>query len=181
MRALTGLLLLLTAASAAAAELREMRLMDGPEATRAVFDFDVATTPKLFTLANPDRVVIDFADARRGPGMPAASAGKGLVKSVRTGPRETGLRVVLDVGEKVAPQSFGLEASEGYGYRLIVDLMPKQPHRAALPAPSAVPATTPVPAAAPAAPKPELVVAAASATAAAAVAAAPLPLSLIHI
>ncbi|WP_439638488.1 N-acetylmuramoyl-L-alanine amidase [Nevskia sp.] len=175
MRALTGLLLLLTAASAAAAELREMRLMDGPEATRAVFDFDVATTPKLFTLANPDRVVIDFADARRGPGMPAASAGKGLVKSVRTGPREAGLRVVLDVGEKVAPQSFGLEASEGYGYRLIVDLMPKQPHRAALPATSSVPATTPVPAAAPAAPKPELVVAAASATAAAAVAAAPLP------
>lgn len=173
MRALTGLLLLLIAASAAAAELREMRLMDGPEATRAVFDFDVATTPKLFTLANPDRVVIDFADARRGPGMPAASAGKGLVKSVRTGPREAGLRVVLDVGEKVAPQSFGLEASEGYGYRLIVDLMPKQPHRAALQTPSAVPATTPVPAAAPAAPKPELIVAAASATAA--VAAAPLP------
>ena len=123
MRALTGLLLLLTATSASAAELRELRLLDGPEATRAVFDFDVAIAPKVFTLPNPERVVIDFSDVRRGTRMPAASAGKGLIRSVRTGPREAGLRVVLDVGEKVVPQSFGLDASEGYGYRLIVDLV----------------------------------------------------------
>ena len=158
MRALTGFLLLLTATSASAAELRELRLTDGPEATRAVFDFDVATAPKVFTLPNPDRVVIDFNDARRGAGMPASSAGKGLVRSVRTGPRDAGLRVVLDVGEKVVPQSFGLEPSEGYGYRLIVDLVPKHPHAAVAPVPAAAPA-------APAAtsPKPELIVATAPA------------------
>ncbi|MBA4285373.1 MAG: N-acetylmuramoyl-L-alanine amidase [Xanthomonadaceae bacterium] len=154
MRALTGLLLLLTATSASAAELRELRLMDGPEATRAVFDFDVATAPKVFTLPNPDRVVIDFSDARRGARMPVSSAGKGLVRSVRTGPRDSGLRVVLDVGEKVAAQSFGLEASEGYGYRLIVDLVPKHPRTA----------ITPAPAASPAAARPDLVVAATVAT-----------------
>lgn len=154
MRALTGLLLLLTATSVSAAELRELRLMDGPEATRAVFDFDVATAPTVFTLPNPDRVVIDFSDARRGARMPVSSAGKGLVRSVRTGPRDTGLRVVLDVGEKVAAQSFGLEASEGYGYRLIVDLVPKRPRAVTAPVPAVSPA-------APAVAKPDLVVAAA--------------------
>jgi len=153
MRALTGFLLLLTASSVTAAELRELRLTDGPDATRAVFDFDVATAPKVFTLPNPDRVVIDFDDARRGATMPATSAGKGLIRSVRTGPRDAGLRVVLDVGEKVAPQSFGLEPSEGYGYRLIVDLYPKQPRAAVAPTPAAVPAQPPV------MPKPELIVA----------------------
>ena len=156
MRALTGFLLLLTASSVSAAELRELRLTDGPEATRAVFDFDVAIAPKVFILANPDRVVIDFNDARRGAAMPASSTGKGLIRSVRTGPRDSGLRVVLDVGEKVAPQSFGLEPSEGYGYRLIVDLYPKHPRAAVAPTPAAVPAL-PV-----ATPKPDLIVAAAT-------------------
>lgn len=154
MRALTGLLLLLTATSASAAELRELRLLDGPEATRAVFDFDVAIAPKVFTLPNPERVVIDFSDVRRGTRMPAASAGKGLIRSVRTGPREAGLRVVLDVGEKVVPQSFGLDASEGYGYRLIVDLVPKHPR-------STAPATAPVP---PVATRPEQIIASADAS-----------------
>jgi len=154
MRALTGLLLLLTATSASAAELRELRLLDGPEATRAVFDFDVAIAPKVFTLPNPERVVIDFSDVRRGTRMPAASAGKGLIRSVRTGPREAGLRVVLDVGEKVVPQSFGLDASEGYGYRLIVDLVPKHPR-------STPPAAAPVP---PVATRPEQIIASADAS-----------------
>lgn len=156
MRALTGLLLLLTATSASAAELRELRLLDGPEATRAVFDFDVAIAPKVFTLPNPERVVIDFSDVRRGTRMPAASAGKGLIRSVRTGPREAGLRVVLDVGEKVVPQSFGLDASEGYGYRLIVDLVPKHPR-------STAPAAAPVP---PVATRPEQIIASADASSA---------------
>ncbi|MCX7062790.1 MAG: N-acetylmuramoyl-L-alanine amidase [Gammaproteobacteria bacterium] len=154
MRALTGLLLLLTATSASAAELRELRLLDGPEATRAVFDFDMAIAPKVFTLPNPERVVIDFSDVRRGTRMPAASAGKGLIRSVRTGPREAGLRVVLDVGEKVVPQSFGLDASEGYGYRLIVDLVPKHPR-------STPPAAAPVP---PVATRPEQIIASADAS-----------------
>ncbi len=160
MRALTGFLLLLTATSVSAAELRELRLLDGPDATRAVFDFDVESAPKVFTLSNPDRVVVDFSDTKRAAAMPATTAGKGLIRSVRTGPRDNGLRVVLDVGEKVAPQSFGLAPSDGYGYRLIVDLYPKQPRPVAAPVP-------------PAPPKPELIVAAAPEPAP--VAPAPLP------
>jgi N-acetylmuramoyl-L-alanine amidase len=151
MRALTGFLLLLGVTAASAAELRELRLLDGPDATRVVFDLDVEAAPNVFTLANPDRVVVDFSDARRGAALPLSSTGKGLVRGIRTGPREQGLRVVLDVTGHVAPQSFGLQPADGYGYRLIVDLYPRHP-TAAAPAPAiAVPP--------PAAGKPELIVA----------------------
>ena len=154
MRALTGLLLLLGATSASAAELRELRLLDGPDATRVVFDLDAESAPKVFTLANPDRVVIDFADTRRGAALPLSGPGKGLVSGVRSGPRDHGLRVVLDVGAAVAPQSFGLQPADGYGYRLIVDLYPRHP--------AALPAAKPLP---PPAAKPELIVAEAAAPA----------------
>ena len=141
MRALTGFLLLLTAQAAAATELRELRLLDGPDSTRVVFDLDAETTPKVFTLANPDRVVIDFSDAHRGTALPSSSAGAGLIKALRTGPREKGLRVVLDVSEKVLPHSFGLQPDGSYGYRLIVDLIPKTPGATrVLPAPVVSPA-----------------------------------------
>ena len=149
--------------SAQAAELRDLRLLDGPDSTRVVFDLDVETAPKVFTLANPDRVVVDFADAQRAAGLRLDAGGKGLIKAVRAGPRERGLRVVLDVGSAVAPKSFGMQPSGSYGYRLILDLYPQN---AAVPAetrevpgqitaavePAPVPAATTARAAAPSQP-----------------------------
>ena len=141
MRALTGFLLLTVATASSAAELRDLRLLDGPDATRVVFDLDQESSPKVFTLANPDRVVIDFSDARRAPTVAVTQTGKGLIKAVRTGPRDKGLRVVLDTGAKVSPQSFGLQPTSGYGYRLILDLYPEHPGNAAKPtAPTPAPA-----------------------------------------
>lgn len=141
MRALTGFLLLTVATASSAAELRDLRLLDGPDATRVVFDLDQESQPKVFTLANPDRVVIDFSDARRAPTVAVTQTGKGLIKAVRTGPRDKGLRVVLDTGAKVSPQSFGLQPTSGYGYRLILDLYPEHPGKGAKPS-----APTPAPA-----------------------------------
>lgn len=125
MRGVFGVCLLLATVCVQASELRDLRLLDGPDSTRVVFDLDTETAPKVFTLANPDRVVIDFADAKRAAGLRLASEGKGLIKTVRTGPHENGLRVVLDLGSPAAPKSFGLEASGSYGYRVIVDLYPQ--------------------------------------------------------
>lgn len=122
MRGLIGVCLLLATVAVQATELRDLRLLDGPDATRVVFDLDTETAPKVFTLANPDRVVIDFANVTRAAGLHIDPAGKGMIKAVRTGPHEKGLRVVLDVGAAVAPKSFGMQPSGAYGYRLIVDL-----------------------------------------------------------
>ncbi|MDO9452454.1 MAG: N-acetylmuramoyl-L-alanine amidase [Stagnimonas sp.] len=110
---------------AQAVELRDVRLWDGPESTRVVFDLLGGTEHKFFTLDNPSRIVIDIADARRAPGLSFDGLGKGVVKSVRTGPRDGGLRVVLDLADEVNPKSFGLEPNGSYGHRLIFDLYPK--------------------------------------------------------
>lgn len=125
MRAALLLFCLLLAPLAQAVELRDVRLWDGPDSTRVVFDLQGGTEHKFFTLDNPSRVVIDIADAHRAPGLKLDDMARGIVKSVRTGPRDGGLRVVLDLADEVNPKSFGLEPNGAYGYRLIFDLYPK--------------------------------------------------------
>jgi len=139
MRATLLMFCLLFAPFAQAVELRDVRLWDGPESTRVVFDLQGGTEHKFFTLENPNRVVIDIADARRASGLNLDSLSRGLVKSVRTGPRDGGLRVVLDLSAEVSPKSFGLEPNGSYGHRLIFDLFPKN-NALALPVPSDEPA-----------------------------------------
>ncbi len=125
MRAALLLFCLSFASLAQAVELRDVRLWDGPDSTRVVFDLQGGTAHKFFTLDNPARVVIDIADARRGKGLSLDDLSRGVVKSVRTGPRDGGLRVVLDLTGEVNPKSFGLEPNGSYGHRLIFDLYPK--------------------------------------------------------
>lgn len=125
MRAKLFILLSLFMPLAQAVELRDVRLWDGPESTRVVFDLEGGTTHRFFTLENPNRVVIDLIDAHAAAGLALDTLGKGVVKSVRTGPRDGGLRVVLDLTAAVSPKSFSLEPNDSYGNRLIFDLYPK--------------------------------------------------------
>ncbi len=125
MRVALIMLCLMLAPLAQAVELRDVRLWDGPENTRVVFDLQGGTSHKFFTLENPSRLVIDIADAHPAPGLSLDSLSKGVVKSVRTGPRDGGLRVVLDLAGEVNPKSFGLEPNGAYGHRLIFDLYTK--------------------------------------------------------
>mgnify|MGYP001578362908 CR=1 FL=1 len=125
MRVKRFILLALWVPLAQAVELRDVRLWDGPESTRVVFDLEGGTTHRFFTLENPNRVVIDLIGTHAATGLALDAIGKGLVKSVRTGPRDDGLRVVLDMTVEVNPKSFSLEPNESYGNRLIFDLYPK--------------------------------------------------------
>jgi N-acetylmuramoyl-L-alanine amidase len=127
MRVVLLLTCLLLSPLSRAVELRDVRLWDGPESTRIVFDLIGGTEHKFFTLENPDRVVIDIAGASKAPGLALDSLSRGVVKSVRTGPREGGLRVVLDLNTAVSSKSFGMEPNGNYGHRLIFDLFPKTP------------------------------------------------------
>jgi len=122
-----GLLLLLPLTGVPAAELRDLHVLEGPDGTRVVFDLDQASAPKIFTLGNPDRVVVDFAEARWNKDLHLESAAKGFIKAVRTGPRDKGLRVVLETAAAVTPHQFDLGPGGGYGYRLILDLPGSQP------------------------------------------------------
>ena len=150
MRSIVLLAMLLAAPAVLAAELRDLRLWESPDSTRVVFDLSTDAQHKVFTLANPDRIVIDI-----GGLAPSAMArinrvgGKGLVRRVRSGIQDGGVRVVLDVSEAVDPKSFVLAPSDEHGYRLVLDLPGRpRPAPAVEPAPvvtAAAPAAAPTP------------------------------------
>ncbi|MDM4772112.1 N-acetylmuramoyl-L-alanine amidase [Solimonas sp. SE-A11] len=130
MRSIVLLAMLFAMPAAFAAELRDLRLWESQDSTRIVFDLSTDAQHKVFTLANPDRIVVDI-----GGLSPSAMArinrvtGKGLVRRVRSGIQDGGVRVVLDVSEAVNPKSFVLTPNDEHGYRLVLDL-PGRPRTA---------------------------------------------------
>jgi N-acetylmuramoyl-L-alanine amidase len=122
LRPLLSLVLLgvLPAAGAHAAELLRMQAGTEAGATRAILHLGGQPDYKVFTLANPDRVVVDIKGGRVGRGF-EASAG-GLIENVRHGRQGSDLRVVFDLASAAEPRSFVLTPSQRDGYRLVVEL-----------------------------------------------------------
>jgi len=101
----------------------QMRLHQGPEHTRVVFDLSRPTAHELFTLDNPRRVVVDVANARLQAEPGRLSLEGSPVRRVRSARRPGGdLRVVFDLAREVRPESFTLAPVGDYGHRLVVDL-----------------------------------------------------------
>jgi N-acetylmuramoyl-L-alanine amidase len=122
-----GMALFACAAFAQAAQLRAFHILVSPEGTRVVFELDAPTPHEVFTLADPDRVVIDFGSTRRATNLKLDQA-SGAIRDVRWAARgDGGLRVVLDLDGPAKPESFELPAADGYGDRLIVDLGGRKP------------------------------------------------------
>jgi N-acetylmuramoyl-L-alanine amidase len=77
----------------------------------------------LFTLKNPNRIVVDIQDARMVASLDEKELAKSFLKGVRFGKRGgDDLRIVLDLKQMVRPKSFLLRPHREYGYRLVVDL-----------------------------------------------------------
>ena len=123
MRLWVGLGLSLLSSLAAATELRDVRVWASPDSTRVVFDLDGTTEHTLFTLSNPDRLVIDLKNTRRSPNFVENAEVKGHVVQVRSGTQDGGtLRVVLDLKKSLKSKSFSLPPNDSYGDRVVVDL-----------------------------------------------------------
>ncbi len=116
-------LLIAGLAHAASSRVEALRVWDGPDATRAVFDVSGPLDYKVFALENPDRLVLDLKGASLASGF-APGETRGLLQGVRTGSQGDDLRVVFDLAGKVRPKSFLLPPAEGMGHRLVVDLQP---------------------------------------------------------
>ncbi|HHI77277.1 MAG TPA: AMIN domain-containing protein [Gammaproteobacteria bacterium] len=120
------LLLLLMPCLALAAQVRGVRLWTAPDHTRLVFDIDRPLQHKVFSLSDPDRLVIDLPKAAPGPKLKTAGISDRHVKGIRYARRKDGtLRLVLDLKQAVRPKSFLLKPNAGYGHRLVVDLYEK--------------------------------------------------------
>jgi len=155
--------LLSTSHLASAAELRDLRLWDSPESTRLVFDLSDEVQHKVFTLSNPDRVVIDITavDKKSATDFISKATLKGVVTKMRYGARDDGaIRVVLEVSKPVNPKSFSIQPNGAYGHRLVVDLIDVVPATSAvLPTPAPQPIAPAAPAKVIPAPPPPVAVA----------------------
>ncbi|HSE12105.1 MAG TPA: N-acetylmuramoyl-L-alanine amidase [Rudaea sp.] len=94
------------------------------DSTRAVFELNGPLDYKLFEIGNPDRIVLDLRASNFAEGF-ATPAGRGLLKSVRTGKQGKDVRVVFDLATGVRPKSFLLQPADKAPYRLVVDLYPR--------------------------------------------------------
>jgi N-acetylmuramoyl-L-alanine amidase len=109
--------------AAAPARVTDVRLWSGPEGTRLVLDLSAPTKFEVFSVDNPDRVVIDLQNAELAANdLPD---GQGPVKRVRSGPQANhGLRLVLDLAAPQKVRSFPVGPEGSAGHRLVVELPP---------------------------------------------------------
>mgnify|MGYP001815750843 FL=1 len=121
----TGLFFILLAVVglAQAVTVQGLRMWPAPDHTRLVFDLNAPVEHSLFTLAGPDRIVIDLKYTDFKAALPAMSS-DAFIKNIRFARRgQDDVRVVLDLKRKVKPKSFVLKPHREYGHRLVVDLV----------------------------------------------------------
>jgi len=112
------------ALAASPARIDDVRLWSGPEGTRLVLDLSAPVRHEVFTLENPDRIVIDLSNARLAMHK-ALPDGQGPVRSVRSGPQDDGdLRIVLDLASRQTVKSFMVPPDGDAGHRLVVEMPP---------------------------------------------------------
>ncbi|NJO54377.1 MAG: N-acetylmuramoyl-L-alanine amidase [Bacteroidales bacterium] len=104
----------------------DVRLAGDLVRTRLILDLTAAVEMRVFTLADPYRVVVDVADLDFRLPADAGHHGRGLITAFRYGQVGPGkARLVLDVREPVAvDKSFVLDAIDDQPARLVVDLVP---------------------------------------------------------
>jgi N-acetylmuramoyl-L-alanine amidase len=116
------------------------RIGEHEDRTRFVVELSDPVQMRVFTLANPDRVVIDMPTVQWHLDGPPRPSGNGTVKSYRYGEFRSGnSRFVIDLNKPVSVSDpLVLPPSGGYGYRVVIDLFPVSPdlfeHHAGWPA-----------------------------------------------
>ena len=98
-RLLFPVLFLMTAvAGAEPVSVQHLRVWRAPDHTRLVFDVSGPLEHRLFTLQNPDRLVVDIDNARMAEPLKDVDTDGPLVGAVRVGQPEAGpLRIVLEL------------------------------------------------------------------------------------
>lgn len=116
-------------ALAASSVVTDIRIGSADKVTRIVFEFTERMSVRLFTLANPYRVVIDMPEVGwRLPPKPLPAA-SGVYDRLRYGLYKPGnSRVVLDLNKAARVANAALIAPNGaYGHRLVLELAPSTP------------------------------------------------------
>ncbi len=117
---IVGVLSVLTA-QAAPVSVENLRKWQAPDYTRLVFDLSGPVDQNVFTLHDPERVVIDLKSAHLNRPLPRLSFDGPVIDAVRTGDHGSDLRVVVDMKKPAQTNAFVLKPYGQYGYRLVID------------------------------------------------------------
>ncbi len=106
---------------------KNLRMWRAPDHTRLVLDLSRPVEHRLFTLDDPDRLVLDLQNAKLFGSLPNLDLRGPYLRRLRTGkPDDRVLRIVLDLKRKVRPRTFVLTPNRLYGHRLVIDLYAKE-------------------------------------------------------
>ncbi len=126
-RLLPGLACLLALAPEALAQptVSKVRVGAHPDKTRFVMELSEAPRYRVFTLADPFRVVIDLPELRWATPSGVPNEGGGLISAMRFGLFAPGTsRVVLDMAAPVRLKKvFVIPPQASYPYRFVIDLV----------------------------------------------------------
>jgi N-acetylmuramoyl-L-alanine amidase len=129
---LLSALLALAAPVSAQVRVSAARVWPAADYTRITLEAPQAVQHKVFSLENPDRLVVDLEGVDITPALTGLAAAIGekdpYVKSVRVGRFKPGtIRLVFDLKSTVKPQVFSLAPVGQYSHRLVLDLYPLVP------------------------------------------------------
>jgi N-acetylmuramoyl-L-alanine amidase len=102
------------------------RVGEQPDRTRFVIELSDPLQLRVFTLTNPDRVVVDMPEVLWRLQNADRPAGTGAVRAYRYGLFRPGdSRFVIDLNRPVTPaEPMILPPEKGFGYRVVLDLFP---------------------------------------------------------
>ena len=115
--------------SAAQAQVVSTRIWPARDYTRVTFESKSKLEYTLFTVKDPERLVLDLESASLGAAL-AELHGKVVaddpyIEKLRVGRNRPGVvRVVLDLKTEVSAQAFSLKPVAGYEHRLVLDIYP---------------------------------------------------------
>ncbi len=116
----------------AATQVSSVRVWPAQDYTRLTIESNATVTHNLFTIKNPERLVLDLENIDLTSALnelsAKISASDPYIKQVRVGHFKPGVvRLVLDLKTEVKPQIFALKPVGDYGHRLVLDIYPAQP------------------------------------------------------
>jgi N-acetylmuramoyl-L-alanine amidase len=116
----------------AATQVNSARIWPALEYTRITLESGAPIAHKIFTIANPHRLVLDLENVESSTALDVLSAkispDDPYVNGVRIGRFKPGvIRLVLDLKAQVKPQVFTLKPVGDYGHRLVLDVYPVEP------------------------------------------------------
>ncbi|NOQ94562.1 MAG: AMIN domain-containing protein [Methylophaga sp.] len=123
LRICLSLLLLTVSINTWSASIEGLRLSQSKENTRLVFDLNRSVKYTIFTLSNPERIVIDLIQTIKPSYLKIPDLNQSPLHSIRYAAWDKNtLRIVLDLKHPLKYESQTLAPNQGYPHRLVIDL-----------------------------------------------------------